>query len=144
MKVSVISQYNVFLANEPGSLRKFSQMLHGQGLDIVGLMADMNLDADVIKLVIESLDKTEETPPISRIITQAGYISVKTDILCVEEEGRDGLIFKVSKILESAGINITGIYGSYIGASKHERIFLNVDDLEKAIRLLGAAAGRAC
>lgn len=136
MKVSIVSQYSVFLPNEPGALKKFAQVLHNEGLCITGLMSEVRYEAAVVRFVVESMGEGEK--PVSRIITQAGYTSVKTEILCVEEEGPAGSVLRVSTILDGGGINITAIYGS-CDTNKHGRMYINADDLERAVQLLSAA-----
>jgi len=138
MKVSIVSQYSVFLPNEHGALQKFAQILYDKGLDITGLMAEVRYEAAVVRFVVESIHKDSGDLPVSRIITQAGYTSVKTDILCVEEEGQAGAVLQVSKILGGGGINITAIYGSCDG-NKRGRMYINADNLERAIQLLNVA-----
>ena len=138
MKVNIISQYSVFLPNEPGALEKFAAMLYAAGLDIAGLSSDIRYEAAVVKFVVEPMVEAMDPQEISRIITKAGYTSVKTEVICVEEEARPGSVLFVSKILGAAGINITSIYGSYAG-DKHGRMFLVVDNVERALQLLNAA-----
>jgi len=148
MKVSTISQYSVFLPNEPGALEKFAAVLYNAGLDIEGLSSDIRYEAAVVKFVVGPMAEAINSQDINRIITKAGYTSVKTEVICVEKEGCHGAVLGVSKILGAAGINITSIYGSFAG-NKHGRVFLVVDNVERALQLLssanynGACAGSA-
>ncbi|MDR1123615.1 MAG: hypothetical protein LBL61_03245 [Elusimicrobiota bacterium] len=142
MKAITLSQYSVFLAHEPGTLHKFAEMMYREGLDIVALSSEVRYEAMVIKFIIEPLAQDFDMSTVSRLITKAGYTSLKTEIICIEEENSDGNIMTVSEILSKAGVNITFVYGSSAG-NKHWRIYLGVDDIERALRLINTAPLRA-
>jgi hypothetical protein len=138
MTAITLSQYSVFLPNEPGMLHKFAEMLYKEGLDIVGLSSEVMPEATVVKFVIEPLAQDFDMSSVSSLITKAGYTILKTEIICIEEEGRDGHIAAVSEILGKAGVNITSVYGSCAG-NKHGRMYVAVDDIERALRLINNA-----
>ncbi|MDR0734831.1 MAG: hypothetical protein LBG16_03980 [Elusimicrobiota bacterium] len=142
MKATTLNQYSVFLTNEAGTLHKFAEMLYREGLDIVGFSSEVRYEAMVVKFIIEPLAPDFDMSSVSRLITKAGYTSVKTEVICIEEEGRDGFIMTVGEILGKAGINITSVYGSCVG-NKHGRVYLVVDHINRALQLINNAPRRA-
>jgi hypothetical protein len=136
MKTAKVNQYSVFLLNEAGALKKFAQTLYDAGLDIVGISSDIRYEAAVVKFIVaKTTPDAADEPDISRVITRAGYTSVKTEVLCVEEKGREGLILELSSRLCGAGINIASIYGCCVN-NKHGKLFFVVDNIERALEIL--------
>lgn len=134
MKATVVSQYSVFLINEAGALKKLAQIIEGAGLDITGLSSDVRYEAAVVKFVTSGSAQAET----SRLITQAGYTSVKTDVICVEVISKPGIMARLGDLLGGKGINITTIYGSAV-EGELSRVFLVVDNIEAALEVLTAA-----
>jgi hypothetical protein len=135
MRAKIASQYSVFLMNEPGALEKFAKIIYEAGLDIVGISSDIRYEAAVVKFI------TSATPgkdvDANRIITKAGYTCVKTDVICMEEPSSSGVMMKIGGLLAKEGVNITTIYGSSIEDAP-SRLFLAVDNVERAIEVLNA------
>lgn len=134
MKVSIVNQYSVFLINEPGALKKFSKILAAQGLDIIGLSSDVRYEAAIVKFVVSGAKEAET----SRVITGAGYTSIKTEALCLELKSVPGIMVRIGEILGKNNINITNIYSTAV-ENTVSRIFMVVDNLEKAVDVLKAA-----
>lgn len=135
MQVSKTAQYSVFLVNEPGSLKDLAQIMTENDINIIGMASDIRYEAAIIRIVP---DKTQQEIDIARILTQGGYTCVKTDILCLILPNKKGALVKISGLLGANDINITNIYGSAYG-DNGSRIFLVVNDLEKAMSLLTEA-----
>lgn len=134
-KVSKVIQYSVFLVNEPGSLEKFSKMIADAGLDIVGISSDVRYESAVVKFVIAG----NEDINLSSLIAKNGYTAIRTDAICIQARNRVGFLFQLSKLLGENKININNIYSAAVQDTQ-ARIFLVVDDLEKAYSLIEKAA----
>lgn len=130
MKVHKVNQYSVFLINEPGALTKFAGNLTAEGINIIALSSDVKYEAAILKFIVEENPKIE----LSKLISTAGYTSVKTEAICVETPTGIGVVEKIGALLGTNNINISSIYGSAIG--KSSQIVLTVDDLEKAVSVL--------
>ena len=133
-KVSKVIQYSVFLVNEPGSLEKFSKMIADAGLDIVGISSDVRYESAVVKFVIAG----NEDINLSSLIAKNGYTAIRTDAICIQARNRVGFLFQLSKLLGENKININNIYSAAVQDTQ-ARIFLVVDDLEKAYSLIKEA-----
>lgn len=134
-KVSKVIQYSVFLVNEPGSLERFSKMIADAGLDIVGISSDVRYESAVVKFVIAG----NENVNLSSLIAKNGYTAIRTDAICIQARNRVGFLFQLSKLLGENKININNIYSAAVQDTQ-ARIFLVVDDLEKAYSLIEKAA----
>ncbi len=130
MKVKKVHQYSVFLINEAGSLTKFAANLTAKGINIIALSSDVKYEAAILKFIVDENPKIE----LSKLISTAGYTSVKTEALCVETPTGVGVVEKIGSELGKNSINISSIYGSAIGESAY--IVLTVDNLEKAAKTL--------
>ena len=130
-KVSRAIQYSVFLVNEPGSLEKFSKMIADAGLDIVGISSDVRYESAVVKFVIAG----EQDVNLPSLIAKNGYTAIRTDAICIQAKNQVGFLFQLSKLLGENKININNIYSAAVEDSQ-ARIYLVVDDLEKAYSLI--------
>ncbi|MBQ4493987.1 MAG: ACT domain-containing protein [Elusimicrobiaceae bacterium] len=133
-KISKVIQYSVFLVNEPGSLERFSKMIADAGLDIVGISSDVRYESAVVKFVIAG----EKDINLPSLIAKNGYTAIRTDAICIQAQNRVGFLFQLSKLLGEHKININNIYSAAVEDTQ-ARIFLVVDDLEKAVSLLEEA-----
>lgn len=133
-KVSRAIQYSVFLVNEPGSLEKFSKMIADAGLDIVGISSDVRYESAVVKFVIAG----EQDVNLPSLIAKNGYTAIRTDAICIQAKNQVGFLFQLSKLLGKNKININNIYSAAVEDTQ-ARIYLVVDDLEKAISLIEKA-----
>ncbi|MDR0953460.1 MAG: ACT domain-containing protein [Elusimicrobiota bacterium] len=131
MKVSKVNQYSVFLLNEPGALKEFTEILVKEGLDIIALSSDIRYEAAIIKFITKDFSEIDT----SRIIIKFGYTSVKAEVICIEVKSKPGVIHKISSALSGQGINILTIYGSAI-EGVDSRILISVDNIEKALKVL--------
>lgn len=133
-KISRVIQYSVFLINEPGSLERFSKMIADAGLDIVGISSDVRYESAVVKFVIAG----EKDINLPSLIAKNGYTAIRTDAICIQAQNRVGFLFRLSKLLGEHKININNIYSAAVEDTQ-ARIFLVVDDIEKACSLIEKA-----
>ena len=133
-KISKVIQYSVFLVNEPGSLERFSKMIADAWLDIVVISSDVRYESAVVKFVIAG----EKDINLPSLIAKNGYTAIRTDAICIQAQNRVGFLFQLSKLLGEHKININNIYSAAVEDTQ-ARIFLVVDDLEKAVSLLEEA-----
>ena len=129
MPISLIKQYSVYLANQPGTLKAFADIFARENIDILAISQDTRYDSAVMRVAIE-----EDSDEISHSLSKAGFTSVKTDAICLELKNRVGAARDIGAILGNEGINITAIYGSASGA--HSRLILIVNDIERAMDVL--------
>lgn len=129
MAISIVKQYSVFLLNEPGALKSFTELFVRENVDIIAMAQDVRYDAAVVRLAVQH-DKG-----ISHVLTKAGFTSVKTDAICLDMPNRVGILRDVGAVLSSQGINITTFYGTADTAGITRWIIV-VNDITKALNAL--------
>lgn len=125
----MVTQYRVFLVNEPGTLRDFSELFAKTKTPIIAISQDARYDAAVVRVAVEDSDE------LSHAITQAGITSVKTEVLCMDVKESVHVIRDLADIFKKEKVNINTIYGSSLG-NGFSRMILGVNDLPKAIELI--------
>ena len=129
MAISIVKQYSVFLVNEPGALKNFTELFVRENVDIIAMAQDVRYDAAVVRLAVLH-DKG-----ISHVLTKAGFTSVKTDAICLDLPNRVGILRDIATILSNHGINITTFYGTADTAGITRWIIV-VNDITKALNAL--------
>lgn len=132
MAISIVKQYSVFLINEPGALKNFTELFVRENVDIIAMAQDVRYDAAVVRLAVQH-DKG-----ISHVLTKAGFTSVKTDAICLDMPNRVGILRDVGAVMASHGINITTFYGTADTAGITRWIIV-VNDITKALNALEAS-----
>jgi len=132
MAISIVKQYSVFLMNEPGTLKSFTELFVRENINIIAMAQDVRYDAAVVRLAVQN-DKG-----ISHILTKAGFTSVKTDAICLDIPDRVGILRDVGAVMSNHGINITTFYGT---ADKNgvTRWIIVVNDITQALNALEAS-----
>ncbi len=129
MAISIVKQYSVFLINEPGTLKSFTELFVRENVDIIAMAQDVRYDAAVVRFAVQH-DKG-----ISHILTKAGFTSVKTDAICLDLPNRVGILRDVGAVMSNNGINITTFYGT---SDKNgiTRWIIVVNDITQALNAL--------
>lgn len=129
MSISVVKQYSIFLVNELGALKNFSELLVREKINIIALSQGVRYDASVLRLAVKREDE------LSHALTKAGFTSVKTDALCIDVKDYLGLAHDIGSILSDNGIDISAIYGS-VTEEGNTRWIVVVNDITKALNAL--------
>lgn len=131
MKVSILKQYSVFMANRPGSLAGLTTLFAHADVNIVGIASEVRDDSGLVRIAVEGEGDT------SGILSRAGFASVESRLLSVEAEDTPGKLAEISKRLADSGINITTVYGTALG-TQVSRILIAVENTDDAFKILGA------
>ncbi|MCX5782869.1 MAG: ACT domain-containing protein [Elusimicrobia bacterium] len=129
MDIQIVRQYSVFLPNKPGTLSAFVKLFFDSGINIIGVASEIRDDSGIVRIAVEGDKK------ISYILTKAGFTTVETPLLSINVPDKPGQLYKLTKMLGDAGINITTVYGTAI-AKKNSRMLFSVNHPEKAKELL--------
>lgn len=129
MSISVVKQYSVFLVNEPGALKNFSDLFVKERVNLIAVSQDVRFDAAVVRVAVNY------NAEISHALTKAGFTSVKTDAICIDTADRVGVAYDIGKVLQQKDINITTIYGASAGGGK-SRFIVVVSDITQALNAL--------
>jgi len=131
LKVSILKQYSVFMANRPGSLAKLTALFGDANVNIVGIASEVRDDSGLVRIAVEGDGDT------SGILSRAGFASVESRLLSVEAEDTPGSLAEISKRLGDGGINITTVYGTSL-STQVSRILVAVENADDAYKLLVA------
>ena len=104
-----------------------SDMLRAADVNIEALFCTDGEKTSVVHLI---LDDVETAKMVLRTI---GDVTT-TEVLAVKVKNRPGAIAQVARVCAGASINILHIYATSLG--KEAMVYLSVDDIEKAKKLL--------
>ncbi|MBI5201249.1 MAG: ACT domain-containing protein [Elusimicrobia bacterium] len=129
MKVQVLKQYSVFLANEPGALGSVAKLFSQEGINLLGISSEVRDDSALVRIAVEP------DGDFSGVLTKAGFASVETKLISIEVPDKPGALASISDTLGKAGINITNVYGTALHGHSC-RILLGVTNTDKALKAL--------
>ena len=133
MKVTVITQYSIFLPNRPGALARLAELFSQAGVNMVGIASEVRDDSGLVRVALEGEGDH------SAVLSKAGFASVENRLLSVEVGDKPGQLALITKRLADAGVNITTVYGTALGHNA-ARILIAVDKIEPAVAALSAAS----
>ena len=128
-KPNYVMQYGVPIPNTPGTLGKFTQVLHKEGINISGIMIESVGDVSFVRFTVD-----KETG-LKKLLEHAGYQVFETPVFCLELPNRPGELSRLAKYLGDEDINIRHIWGLADGDHR-ARIAVVLDQPEKARSLL--------
>jgi hypothetical protein len=131
MKVSILRQYSIFMANRPGSLAKLTALFAEAEVNIVGIASEVRDDSGLVRIAVDGDGDT------SGILSRAGFASVESRLLSIEAEDTPGRLAEIAKRLGDGGINITTVYGTALGPEV-SRILVAVENADEGLKLLSS------
>ena len=130
MSITVVKQYSVFLTNEPGALKNFSDLFVQENVSLLAISSDVRFDAAVVRVAIKYNDE------VGHALTNGGFTNVKTDGMCFDTKERIGIARDIGEVMHQNNLNITSIYGASTGAAGQARFIIVVNDIAKALNAL--------
>lgn len=122
-----IQQLTIFLENKPGRLLKAYKVLAENGVSLLTLSLADTKDFGLLRLIIKDNDKA------IKILEEAGYATVLSEVLAVEINDRPGALLPVLDALADNGINLEYTYAFAARGGEKAVLIIRVDDAEKAI-----------
>ena len=129
MSITVVKQYSVFLTNEPGALKNFSDLFVHENVSLLAVSSDVRFDAAVVRVAIKYNDE------VGHALTKGGFTNVKTDAICIDTKDRVGIARDIGEVMHTNGLNITSIYGATSNEGQ-ARFIIVVNDIAKALNAL--------
>lgn len=120
-------QLNITIPNQPGSLARMSDMLRAADVNIEALFSEEKGGESVVHVIVDDV----ETAKI--VLKQADHVTT-TEVLAIKVKNKPGAIAQIARMCAGANINIRHIYATSLG--KEAMVYLSVDDLEKAKKVL--------
>jgi hypothetical protein len=127
-----VEQISIFLENKAGRLAEVSRILAEAGINIRALSLADTSDFGILRLIVNDTAKAKE------VLGANGFTVGKTDVVAVEVEDRPGGLHFILDILFKANVNVEYMYAFVQQSGNHAVIIFRFDDLEEAVKLLGA------
>lgn len=128
-----VKQVSIFLENTKGSLKKVTQLLRENGIDLIALSIADTRDFGILRTIVSDTEKAVE------IVRNAGYAVKLTDVLAVVVPDRPGGLDDVLDLLDEHDIAIEYLYSFVRTSGDHALIIFRVENLEAASEALTKA-----
>ena len=125
-----IQQISVFAQNRPGKIRRITEILTRNNINIRAITVASGDDYGVIKLIVSDPRKAYQ------FLKQAGLSVALNEVLAVRMEDKPGGLHQVVEILAENNINVEDAYGFVIESGKRAVLVVNVANIKKAKEVL--------
>lgn len=130
MKIRLVPQISLFLKNQPGAMAEISVKLAKKKVNILGLSIDESTDWGVFRIIVNSLDRAKRA--LHSFGPKALMVNKVLELTLPNEPGQ---LQMVSTKLSRGGVNVNYAYSS--GHEGETTLFLSVNDIKKAVQVLG-------
>jgi len=121
----MVKQISIFLANEPGILAKACEILAKENIDIRALTVAETIDFGLLRLIVNKPDKAVAA------LNKGGLSAIEHEVLAVEVSDEPGGLYKITRTLADAKINIEYVYAFVSRKKDKAYVVLRTDDLKK-------------
>jgi len=130
-----VTEFTIYLANRPGQLAEFAQLLADGSVNVEALTAYTMEDQGVVRVVVDD-------PAVARrLLAEAGMAVEEREVLTTVLANRPGTLAEMTRGLAQAGVNIDALYVLRSSPAGLE-LALAVNDLDTSrSRILTPAAG---
>ena len=130
--MKVVKEFSISLVNKPGVLAGVLKALSKAKVDGVAMTLSDSADLGVLRLVVVQIDTAE------KVLKQLNVPLSCTDVLKIELTNKSGALADVVEKLAKAHINIAYAYCTSGGRGGKTTGILNVENIAKAMKVLGA------
>ncbi|MDD4734914.1 MAG: ACT domain-containing protein [Kiritimatiellae bacterium] len=124
-------QLSVSVQNECGVLSRIAGLLGGAGVNVHALTLTGGIDHGDIRLVV---DRNEEA---AALLKAEGFLVFSREVVLLEIENRPGALGEVSALWAENGVNLEYAYCAGGPSVNRGLVVLRVDDVDKALDVLG-------
>jgi hypothetical protein len=125
-----LKQISIFSENKPGRLKKITKVLSEEGVNILAINIASSNGFGVIKFIVDKFELAYEK------LKQKGFTVSLNEVLAIELTDRPGGLYEVAMIFSKKRINIENAYVLILTSRKKAFLIVDVNDIEKAKRLL--------
>ncbi|MDR1711257.1 MAG: ACT domain-containing protein [Propionibacteriaceae bacterium] len=120
-----VTQLTVFLENRSGRLAEVARILGDAGINIHGFSTTEAAEYGILRLIVADVPKARE------VLTQAGFTTHVSQVLCVKVEDVPGGLASVLDQLAEADVSVEYLYNiSFFN------VCFAVRDVDRAVSLL--------
>lgn len=125
-----LKQLSIFSENKPGRLKKITQVLAEEGVNILAINIASSNGFGVLRFIVDKYEQAYQK------LKQKNFTVSINEVLAIELVDRPGGLFEVAAILSKKRINIENAYVLILASRKKAFLIVDVDDIEKAKKLL--------
>ena len=126
----IIRQISVFIDNRPASLSKITRRLADNNINLRALSLAETRDFGTTRIIVADVDTC------SRVLKEAGYHFIETDVLAVEVADRPGGMADVLECIAKEHISVEYAYAMIEKREGMAVIIVRVDNPGKAVMAL--------
>ncbi len=124
-------QLALFLENKPGTLANVCDALATEKINIYALTISDTVDHSVVRMVVSDPQRA------LAIFEEHGTLVVENDVLLIEHDNKPGSLSEIARKLASKKVNIEYAYLASGPRSRRGTLVLRVDNVKKALDVLG-------
>ena len=126
--MAIRKEFTLRLQNSPGALGRVCQHLTDQKVGIEALQLD---SSGSLRIVVDN--------PLNAagLLRDQQYLVEEREVLLVQLPHEAGALFKTTRLLNSAGVNVEYAYGCAMDAQPIGGVVIAVDDIERASMVAG-------
>lgn len=119
----MIKQNIVFVENKAGSLRKVTEILAGENIDIYGFACFDAPEFALFRMVCTDAERA------AAVLTENGYINRVTNVIAVDLQDKVGGLDEILSVVGESNISLDYIYTSYHRDSQMLVVILHSDEI---------------
>ena len=127
--MKVVKQIELSLEHEPGTLSAVSDLLGGNGVNIIAFYVAAENDKGKLRFVANDPDRAVN------VLKTAGYKVKTNDVIACQTPHHPGGLNAVLKPLQKANVNVDYIYPC-IGTGKDTFLILGVSQLKQTLKIM--------
>ncbi len=126
--MAIRKEFTLRLQNSPGALGRVCQYLSDEKVRIEALAVD---SGGTLRIVVNN--------PLNAagLLRVKQYVLEERDVLLIQLPNETGALYKATRLLTSAGVNIEHAYGCSPDAQPMGCVVMAVDDIERASMVAG-------
>ncbi|MCD6257685.1 ACT domain-containing protein [Candidatus Aerophobetes bacterium] len=128
--MSKVQQISVFAQNKPGKIKRVTDILSRNSINIRAITIASGDEYGVIKLLVDDPGKAYQA------LAEKGLSVALNEVLAIKMEDKPGGLHRIMEILAENNINVEDAYGFVIKSGKIAVLVVNVKDIKKAKEVL--------
>ncbi len=126
--MAIRKEFTLRLQNSPGALGRVCQYLSDEKVSIEALALD---SGGTLRIVVNN------SLNAAGLLRVKQYVIEERDVLLIQLPDETGALYKATRLLSSAGVNIEHAYGCSPDAQPMGCVVMAVDDIERASMVAG-------
>ena len=126
--MAIRKEFTLRLQNSPGALGRVCQYLSDEKVSIEALALD---SGGTLRIVVNN------SLNAAGLLRVKQYVIEERDVLLIQLPDETGALYKTTRLLSSAGVNIEHAYGCSPDAQPMGCVVMAVDDIERASMVAG-------